>query len=405
MKNNATTLLVGPYPPPFGGVSSHLFELNNSLKKTQYKPFILQFDSESDLINKDETIIFKRATKFKLSFLSIFFKKPNKTFISLLFLLKQFIKSPNLYIGSFIKALHVIEIADLKELDRIVVYTTRIGALIPFVKILRPNFKLYYCIYADPYKNPEFYKKHKYWYRKAIKKSKKVFSSSCYCSSSYGNFTKNVNPHVIFVGVDLERFHPTDPVLARSKLSIPERPTVLFLARMEPEMGADNALKIAKIILSQRADINFIIAGAAGSLTDSIKESASKFDGRLIVKSNIPKDDLPYYYGASTISIAPTLGLHACMGVSIKEAMASGRPTIASDSGGIPEAIRNDLDGYVIPLKEGKIDNEYFSKKILELLKDEEKIKLFGKNSRERCEGIFSVNATAEKYLKLFEDT
>ena len=169
-------------------------------------------------------------------------------------------------------------------------------------------------------------------------------------------------------------------------------------------MGADNALKIAKIILSKRTDINFVIAGAEGSLTKSISDSASEFDGRLIVKSNLPKDELPYYYGACTVSIAPTLGLHACMGVSIKEAMASGRPTIASNSGGIPEAIRNGIDGLVIPLKDGKIDNGEFTNSILNLLENDEKIKQYGANARIRCEEIFSVNATAKKYLKLFED-
>ena len=33
-KNN--TLLICPYPPPFGGVSSHLYELNNSFKNTEF---------------------------------------------------------------------------------------------------------------------------------------------------------------------------------------------------------------------------------------------------------------------------------------------------------------------------------------------------------------------------------
>ena len=400
-KNNI--LLVGPYPPPFGGVSSHLYELNKSFKNTEYNFNILQFDSYTEDNIDGNLKIYKRATIFKLKFFLTLIRRFDRLILSIAFLLINSIKSPRLYISSFIRALHVIELVDKNNINRVVVYTTKIGAFIPFVKIFRPRLEVFYCIYADPYKNPDFYKKHKYWYKRAIEQSKKVFASSCYCADAYGNFTKNADPSVIYIGVDLDRFHEMDPVYARNRLTIPERPTVLFLARMEPEMGADNALEISKIILSKGVDINFIIAGAEGSLTDSIKESASRFDGRLIIKSNIPKDDLPYYYGASTISIAPTLGLHACMGVSIKESMASGRPTIATDSGGIPEAIRSDVDGYVIPLKEGKIDNEYFAKKILELLKDEEKIKLFGKNSRNRCEDIFSVNATAKKYLKLFE--
>ena len=402
-KNNI--LLVGPYPPPFGGVSSHLYELNKSFKNTDYNFHVLQFDSYTENSIDGNLKIYKRTTAFKVNFLLTLVMRLDKSIIALSLLFINFFKSPRLYVSSFIKALQVIELIDKNNINRVVVYTTKIGALIPFVKIFRPKLEVFYCIYADPYKNPHFYKKHRYWYKKAVEQSKKVFSSSCYCADAYGNFTKSVNPEVIYVGVDLDRFHEMDPVYARAKLRIPERPTVLFLGRMEPEMGADNALEIAKIILSKDININFIIAGAKGSLTDSISKSVSTFENRLIVKSNLSQEEIPYYYGASTISIAPTLGLHACMGVSIKEAMASGRPTIATDSGGIPEAIRNDIDGFIVPLNEGKIDNQSFSEKVLSLLKDEEKINLFSKNSRQRCEEIFSVNATAEKYLKLFEES
>lgn len=404
--NKEKILLVGPYPPPFGGVSSHLYELNRSFRdsNSKYNFFILQFDSTNETnINKD-VAIFKRSTSFKIGFVKKILQSPEKFIVSITLLMANIAKSFSLYVGSYIKSFHIIDLVDKHKINKVVVYTTRIGAVIPFIKLFRPDLDIFYCIYADPYKNPGFYRKHRSWYRRAVNKSKKVFSSSCYCADGYGNFTKSVNPHVIYVGVDLERFHVMNSALARKKLSLTERPTILFLGRMEPEMGADNALKIAKTILSKKADINFIIAGAEGSLTKSIFDAVSEFDGRLIVKSNLPKDDIPYYYGACTISIAPTLGLHACMGVSIKEAMASGRPTIASDSGGIPEAIRNNIDGLVVPLKDGNIDNDEFSNLILNLLSDEEKIKEFSNNARIRCEEIFSVNATAEKYLKLFED-
>ncbi len=398
-------LLVGPYPPPFGGVSSHLYELNKNFRDSHYNSHILQFDSISEDISKDGAKIFKRTSYFSLTHFLILIKRVDNLAKILALLALNVFKSPRLYIGNLIKSLHVVEIIDNCSVNRTVVYTTKIGGLIPFVKILRPDHDIFYCIYADPYKNPGFYVKHRSWYRRAVESSTKVFSSSCYCADSYGNFTKNVSPSVIYVGVDLERFHPMEPIIARRKLSLKEKPTILFLGRMEPEMGAENALEIAKILFSKGIDINFVIAGAQGSLTESIIETSLQFGGKLLVKLNVSKEDLPYYYGASTISIAPTLGLHACMGVSIKEAMASGRPTIASDSGGIPEAIRDGIDGYVLPLENGEIDNDMFASRIIELLASQKDIVDFGSNARKRCEEIFSVDAVSEKYLKLFENT
>jgi glycosyltransferase involved in cell wall biosynthesis len=407
MHSNGTnnTLLVGPYPPPFGGVSSHLYELNNSFRNSKYNFYILQFDSFSENSQRDGITIYKRATNLSFKLLLKLITRLDKLVYAAKFLLSNVLNSPFLYLGSFVKALHVIELIDKHDIERVVVYTTRIGSLIPFVKLYRPNVKIYYCIFADPYKNPEFYRQHKSWYKRAVENSTKVFSSSCYCADSYGNFTKNVSPSVIYVGVDLERFHQMDPIIARRKVLLKEKPTILFLGRMEPEMGAGNALEIAKILFSKGIDVNFVIAGAQGTLTESIIESSLQFGGKLLVKSNVSKEDLPYYYGASTISIAPTLGLHACMGVSIKEAMASGRPIIASDSGGIPEAIRDGIDGYVLPLESGEIDNDMFASRIIELLASQKNIVDFGANARKRCEEIFSVDAAAEKYLKLFENT
>ena len=147
-----------------------------------------------------------------------------------------------------------------------------------------------------------------------------------------------------------------------------------------------------------------LVAPSKGSLTKLLEESAKKHGDNLIIRVNVSSDLIPYYYGAATVSIAPTLGLHACMGVSIKEAMASSRPTIASNSGGIPEAIRNDKEGYIIPLKNGDIDNNEFSNKIIDLISDQNRVNELSINARKRCEEIFSVEASLEKYINLFTE-
>ena len=51
------------------------------------------------------------------------------------------------------------------------------------------------------------------------------------------------------------------------------------------------------------------------------------------------------------------------MGVSIKEAMACGKPMIASASGGIPEAVEDGVNGFVIPFSEGKLNERIFLEK------------------------------------------
>tara|TARA_B100000035_G_scaffold278703_1_gene257840 strand:+ start:1945 stop:3156 length:1212 start_codon:yes stop_codon:yes gene_type:complete len=399
-KNNyKNLLLVGPYPPPFGGVSSHLYELKNSLQD-KFNFHILQFDSTEEILDEKKAVIRKQNSVFKFFFIAIIIKYFFRVLKVLSFLLLNFYLDPRFYLSSLVKTFHVVDFLDKFKIDKLIVYTTRIGSLITFVKILKPNLEIYYCIYADPFKNPKFYKKHNLIYKKAVLSCRKVFSSSCYCSSGYGKITNNVDPSVIYIGVDLERFKPMDSIMSRIKLNIPEKPTILFLGRMEPEMGVENAMEIAKKLTSKNSEINFVIAGAEGSLTESLIESAS-FSKNIIVSPNVSKDDLPFYYGASSIVIAPTISIHACMGVSIKEAMASARPVIASSSGGIPEAIRNNIDGYIIEDINNNIDCDSFVEKIEDIINDQAKLKNLGFNARVRCEEIFSVSQTAKKYLEL----
>ena len=59
------------------------------------------------------------------------------------------------------------------------------------------------------------------------------------------------------------------------------------------------------------------------------------------------------------------------MGVSIKEAMASSKPIIATKSGGIAEAVLDEETGYLIPhLTNGTIDIKRFASKMILLSKN-----------------------------------
>jgi glycosyltransferase involved in cell wall biosynthesis len=90
------------------------------------------------------------------------------------------------------------------------------------------------------------------------------------------------------------------------------------------------------------------------------------------------------------------------MGVSVKEAMASGKPTIVSNSGGLSEAIRHDIDGIVVPLNDdGSLNNELFSREIIKLDSSCEKKLLFGNSAIIRANNLFSIKKSAEKLINI----
>jgi glycosyltransferase involved in cell wall biosynthesis len=92
------------------------------------------------------------------------------------------------------------------------------------------------------------------------------------------------------------------------------------------------------------------------------------------------------------------------MGVTIKEAMASSVPVIASDSGGIPEAIINEETGIIVPLRaDGENDIDSFRESIIALSKDSRKREYFSKNSRIRAKEIFSEEETLNKTIDIYK--
>jgi len=84
---------------------------------------------------------------------------------------------------------------------------------------------------------------------------------------------------------------------------------------------------------------------------------------------------------------------------SILEAMRAGLPVIASDVGGVSEAVIDDKTGFLIPRK----DDKTLQNRLKILIDDTEKRKQLGKAGRESYEKNFTFNKMAEKTLQVYE--
>ena len=175
----------------------------------------------------------------------------------------------------------------------------------------------------------------------------------------------------------------------------------LFFGRMNEDMGLDVLLSIIPDVVQRHDNAKFIIAGATGTLTVEAKKIASNSFGKVVVFENVPFKKLSEIYGSSDILLAPSFNQRACMGVSIKEAMAS-LPVIASNGGGISEAVVNDLTGYLITLDDsGRTDMNDLIMKMDILLRDSDKRIKFGKEGRKRAEKLFSVEGTNKRFAEI----
>ena len=147
-----------------------------------------------------------------------------------------------------------------------------------------------------------------------------------------------------------------------------------------------------------------MIAGARNALSQNIIELAEKND-RIKYWENVPQKDKPAVFAAADILLSPTKDLHACMGVSIKEAMASGTPVIGSSSGGIPEAIdESEETGFIANIVNGQVSGDELCDKLSLLINDDILRKKIGTNARAKAEKLFSNYGVLEKYKIILDN-
>mgnify|MGYP006075927795 CR=1 FL=1 len=399
MKN---ILIVGPVPPPFGGVASHLNDLIPSLASKGFnittitsskKDNLKNFETHKEIRYSINYFSFKTALGFIQNFVSNIFLKKDLP-------IRKFVKS--IFFSNKINS-----IIQIKNIDIIFIYTIENGYTIPMIRSKFGNkVKIVLMIFGAFYLNPIKYVKEKKYLASVFKGSNKITSSSYYCGCSiFDVLNLKFSVEVIYIGVDQHKYISTENKnLLREKFNIPSSAIVLlFFARMEKSMGLDFVIDNLTSILELNKNVHIIIAGAVGKLSTQAKHISLSND-RVKYFCNIPFEEKIDFYNVSNFLMAPTIEKHACMGVSIKEAMSCEIPVIASNSGGIPEAIVDGKNGFLVQTKDGKLVKSIFLNKLKKIIHEKDDLNQIGKNGRKTVVKLFSNNTTTKKYLDLIND-
>jgi glycosyltransferase involved in cell wall biosynthesis len=109
------------------------------------------------------------------------------------------------------------------------------------------------------------------------------------------------------------------------------------------------------------------------------------------------RDDMPGVYASLDMVVLPSLV--ESMPMCLLEAMAAGKPVIATRVGAVPKLITSEQNGLL--LEPGKVDELVAA--ILRLLGDAELASTLGKNGRVRVAQHFSAEAMARVYIRQYE--
>lgn len=173
--------------------------------------------------------------------------------------------------------------------------------------------------------------------------SEVILSPSEHCANGLRRYGYPVE--VSYYGVDLDRFtgdaSPSVVDSLRHECALPEpgAPVVLFVGRMETEMGMGVLLDALPALTARCPTARVILAGRRGTLTERALAEAASDPDRILVFPDASEDVVSCLYALSTVVAVPSLNERACLGLAIAEGSASGKPVVAADAGGGREVL------------------------------------------------------------------
>jgi len=225
------------------------------------------------------------------------------------------------------------------------------------------------------------------------------------CATGFPKLMSRVIPYA----VDPELEHPiADPEVTeklREQYELQDCKVLLCLGRLVYKKGFEYAIRALSEVLKHYPDARLLIAGG-GDLEQELRSISREcgVEGVVIFTGELLRDRLASHLALADIFLMPSI--HDLAGNVdglpnvILEAMAYGLPIIATEITGIPLAVQDGENGYLIPEK----DVPALTEAALQLLASRERRRRFGENSRRFIKERLNWRDVASRYEELFQE-
>lgn len=173
----------------------------------------------------------------------------------------------------------------------------------------------------------------------------------------------------------------------------------LYLARVCPENGAKELAEHMQSLLRRRPDLHLCIVGA------NLEDQSDYFnDVKKLAETNKNihllgfRSDVPDVIASSDVMLVPFQTPHFAR--SVIEAAAIGKPSIASNIGGVNELIINEKTGFLFDYKSFDGFNDLCER----LVDDNELYKTMSRNAVIHAKSNFSAEINASRTIKIYDE-
>lgn len=208
---------------------------------------------------------------------------------------------------------------------------------------------------------------------------------------------------IVYDGLDIPEIDAAAVGSVRQELSIdPEHLIVGMAARVAPQKDYPTLIRAAGIIASRIPRVKFLVVGDNSS-TAAYRQHFAEMQAQ-IAAAHLEehfiftggRDDALRLIAAMDIFVLSTH--QEGLPLVLIEAMAQGRPVVATGIDGIPEVVADGETGYLYPHE----DHEQLARHVLALAADSNTARAFGAAGRERIRAKFSREQFAESMAALY---
>lgn len=212
---------------------------------------------------------------------------------------------------------------------------------------------------------------------------------------------------VIYAGADLERFDPVKvhPEAVRQELGIPPEARVIGHVGMRDWKGWKELLKAFPAVRADHPQAHLLlVACRTEAQRDGVLELMREMGLGGSVTATMERRDMPDVLAACDIVVDPSWAGTGITGT-IREAMALGKPVVATSVAGNPELVEDGVSGILVSPR----DVPMLAAAISRLLRDPELAHHLGAAGQERVRENFSTAARIARlealYLRVAHET
>jgi len=151
-------------------------------------------------------------------------------------------------------------------------------------------------------------------------------------------------------GADTEIFFPRPAAEARERLGLPRDELIVsYVGKLVPRKGVDTLIEAMGLLARRDARVPLLVAAGIGEMRQSMEDRATQLgiSSRVRFLGKIPHGDVPIAIAAGNVFVLPSLS--EGQPTVVCEAMACGRPVVATAVDGTPEIVCDGETGFLVP--------------------------------------------------------